>query len=234
MTEQDSFEWVPRLHQLFDTALPNGGYAHSQGLEGLVQTGEIVDEETLTAFVRAEFADSLIHVELPLFRLAHSAVRERRFEELRTLDQLSRALRPTRELRASASAIGRQTYLLFERITRSCDREHQHLVRACEFLEHFQAPVVLAVLAALIRIPLAPALSAYAQMLLAGFVAPGIKLLRFGPGQVQTILFSFGGDIPQWVECSLTVPIEDLGTTAPRWDIASAHHEHADRRLFIS
>lgn len=234
MTKCGGFDWVPRLHQLFDTALPNGGYAHSQGLEGLVQTGGIIDEATLTAFIHAEFADSLIHVELPLFRLAHTAVHEHQPEALRTLDQLSRAVRPTRELRESATAIGRQTYLLFERVTRSSSREHAHLIRSCEFLEHFQAPVVLAVLTATMQIPLAPALSAYGQMLLSGFVSPGIKLLRFGPSQVQAILFSFGSDIPQWVERSLTVRIEDLGTSAPRWDIASAHHEHADRRLYIS
>lgn len=230
----DSFSWLPRLHQLFDTAFPNGGYAHSYGLEGLVQDGEICSEDDLIEFSCQEFADSLISTELPLFRLAYQAFESGELARISELDQLSWAVRPTRELRESASSVGRQTYRIFGRIIDSQGRNGMRLARVGEHFLRFQSVVVLGSLAALLEIPLSAALTGYCQQLVAGWVIPAVKLMQFGPAQVQRIQFELGSKTAHWVEQSLLVAPGEIGTVSPRWDVASARHEFAERRLFIS
>lgn len=225
---------IVRLQQLFDSALPNGGYAHSQGLEGLVQAGEVTDEPTLLGFLCHEYADTLAQVELPLFRLAWEASAAGDWGTVGELDELSRAVRPSREFRQAASATGRQTCLLFGRILETSSAAADRLGQASGHFVHFQAPVVLGVLAEIVGIPLAMALPAFAGQLLNGIILPAVKLLQFGPSQVQRLLYQVSCDVPGWVRDSRQVARDEIGTIAPRWDIASTNHAFAERRLFIS
>ena len=229
----DAMQWRLRMHQLFDSALPNGAYAHSQGLEGLVAEGWIHDEATLEAFLGGAFADALIRVDLPLFRMSHRAAVEAPFE-LAQLDNLAWATRPTAELRAAATAIGRQTYNLFLKLLPEEGVERIALLEASRHLRHFQSCVVTGALAAHLSIPAAAALAAFAHQALVNMTIPAIKLLQFGPAHTQRVLFRRASYRPHWIQQSTGVGLEDLGASAPAWDIASSRHAYAERRLFIS
>lgn len=230
----ESSVWISRCQQLFDSALPNGGYAHSQGLEGLVQCRDIFDEFTFSEFVKNEFADSLIYTVLPVFRFAYAAVVENRYSDLVALDDLSRALKGTKELRVANSSIGRQTCRLYRDILDAGTSQAREFTRCLEFFTAYQADVVLAAVAACLRIPLAAALQAYCQQLISSLTTAVIKLLQFGPTQTQRLLHQLGELIPAWVLDADAVTLDNVGMNAPRWDIASARHEFAERRLFIS
>src|SRR5438093_241797 len=65
---EESFDatWLCGLLQAGDSFYPTGSYAHSFGLEGLVQEGVIRDRETLREFIFRSALPALRHVELPL------------------------------------------------------------------------------------------------------------------------------------------------------------------------
>jgi urease accessory protein UreF len=97
------WEWLARVLHFSDSALPVGAYAHSFGLEGVCQMGIVHDKETLKTFLHRDVVTALTHIELPLVAHAYQAAMDGKIEELKKLDQLSFALRPTRQLREAAS-----------------------------------------------------------------------------------------------------------------------------------
>lgn len=226
--------WLPSCRQLFDSGLPTGGYAHSFGLEGLVQDGEVSSMEQLEAFVHVEVAHSLIHVDLPLLREAHAAVVAGDLERIQSVDTLANALRPTLELRRAGAQCGRQTWRLYLSLLEDNIPLAADLRQLSAAFTFHQATVVNGVLSALLGIPVEAALAAYSHQCVGNFAQAAIKLLGSGPTRVQGFLLQAGALVPQWVDRSLNVSLDQAGSFSPRWDIASARHETAERRLYIS
>jgi urease accessory protein len=233
-SDHHGIAWVTSSQQLFDSALPTGAYAHSTGLEGLVQSGEISSPEEMMDFLRHEIRDGMVNSDLPVFREAHRAAMERAYPKIAELDELAHALRPTFELRKGGAQIGRQTWRLYGRLFPVSSEEMTVYSQCSEYLVHFQAVAVNGLLAAIMGIPLPVSLLAYVQQGLSNNVQACIKLLSFGPSQVQEILYSMGNEVPEWIEESMGVELEDTGAISPRWDIASSRHQYAERRLYIS
>ena len=229
-----NLDWLPRAQQLFDSALPTGAYAHSQGLEGMVQEGWIRNMSELKEFLVDEVAASLIQCDLPVFRETFRAVFSGRQQEILELDRLAHALRPTFELRQCGSRIGRQLWRMYDQLIHTESEERKQLHRCGEFLEMHQVVVVTAILSAIMEVEESFALSAYCRQAVVNIVQPCIKLLTTGPAEVQEVIFDVSAHIPCWVEASLIVDLGSTGTASPYWDIASSRHQFAERRLFLS
>jgi urease accessory protein len=65
-------------------------------------------------------------------------------------------------------------------------------------------------------------------------LSAAMKLLRLGQNGAQTLLTEMLSLAPQAIDHATTVPIEEIGWFNPWLDIAAAHHETADARMFIS
>src|SRR5690606_9628380 len=86
-----------------------GAYAHSFGLEGLVDSGVVHDRETLRRYLLHAVLPSLRNLELPLSAHAWRAFHQGPdWEKVEEISELSHALKPARELRAASENIGRQ------------------------------------------------------------------------------------------------------------------------------
>jgi urease accessory protein len=104
-----SAAWIARLLQTTDSFYPTGTYAHSFGLEGLVQAGAVRDRGTLREFLLGQAVSQLGRTELPIAARAWDAAgASPDWDTLRTLCALGAALRGTRELRSASAAIGAQ------------------------------------------------------------------------------------------------------------------------------
>jgi urease accessory protein len=232
--ESQNIEWLGRCQQLFDSALPTGAYAHSFGMEGLVQLEEVRNTDGLAQFIFDEVAHNFVQVDLPVIREVCAAVRSSSYGKLLEIDATAWALLPTHELRSASSRIGRQTWNLYGKLLADEPRAFKVYLRCGEYLSRYSLTVVSGTLAACLGIPVAAAMQAYARQALANFLQTSIKLLQTGPTEVQQLIYKLGAEIPKWIKLSNAVDLESAGSLSPRWDIASARHEFADRRLYIS
>jgi urease accessory protein len=225
--------WLVGLLQAGDSFYPTGSYAHSFGLEGLVQAGVVRGRETLGQFLKLCALPSLQHVELPLTAHAWRAFANEDWIAIGELCQLSSALKAPREVRAASEAIGRQRAELTAALHGS--------PLAAEYLRRLQAggwPHAAAVSAALescvLGAPLPAALAAVSYATLSGLIAAAMKVLRLGQNAAQGLLTESLSHASALIPAALATPRHEIGWFNPWLDIAAARHESADSRMFIS
>jgi urease accessory protein len=132
--------WMVGLLQANDSFYPTGSYAHSYGLEGLVQLGVIHDVATLRNFLIRSVLPALRQAELPLAAHAWLAFAQCDWAAIGELCELAAALKTPSELRRATDNIGRQRAEMLVRL-----RPHalaaDYLYRAAEAGWPFAAPI---------------------------------------------------------------------------------------------
>ena len=225
--------WLVSLLQLNDTFYPTGAYAHSFGLEGLIAEGLVHDRATLKRFLESSLLPSLRQAELPLVHHAWHAFSNLDWETVGTLSVLSSAMRSAREARAASEAIGRQRAELCSRL-REAPLAREYLARAESASWPFSSSISAALEARVLGAPLEAALSSVCYAALSGSIAASMKLLRLGQNGAQSLLTELLESAPPTIEAALAVSLQEIGWFNPWLDIASARHETAAARLFIS
>ena len=232
VTDTDA-AWLLGLLQAGDSFYPTGSYAHSFGLEGLVQQGVVRDRATLRDFIVLSALPALRHTDLPLAAHAWRAFGEANWPRIGELCVLSSALKTAREARAASENIGRQRAELM-----ASPRAHP---LAQEFLQRASAehwPHASAVSAALegrvLGAPLTAVLAGMAYATLASLLSAAMKMLRLGQNAAQSLLTEALAATPAIITAAELTACEDIGWFNPWLDIAAARHETANSRMFIS
>jgi urease accessory protein len=237
-TEQESMSWLVGLLQLGDTFYPTGSYAHSFGLEGLVEQGVVCDRETLREFLVHSALPALRQSELPLVIHAWTALggggeSAADWDKVGELSRLASALKSAKEARFAAENIGRQRVELTAKL-----RQHDLAVEFVKRAEAERWPYSPALASALearvLGAPLEAALASVYYASIAGVLTAAMKLLRIGQNGCQTLLTEMLQRAPEIVAAARQVPVEEIGWFNPWLDIAAARHERAAARLFIS
>ena len=107
-----------RLLQFSDGLFPAGGYAHSFGLETLVQSGRVQHAEEVAAFLRAYLESSAAPTDAVAVLCARKYALAQDFDACVRLDHLLDALKPAGELREASRQMGRQTFRVLRDITK--------------------------------------------------------------------------------------------------------------------
>lgn len=213
------------LFQSNDSAYPSGAYAHSFGLEELVEAGMIRTPADLEQFLEHQILPSLLTFEIPLFARAHAAALAGDTQTLLELDTELDAWRIPAEIRDASRRIGSQRLELLATLDASplvlsfrttSPRGHHLVVSALE----------------LSSAPLAHAARAFAFQALAGLTSASMKLIRIGQTACQQILRRILTKLGQQLESSLVR--EPDGWFNPLLEIASLRHARSHARLFIS
>jgi urease accessory protein len=225
--------WICGLLQAGDSFYPTGSYAHSHGLEGLVQEGVVRDRETLREFILHSSLPSLRHAELPLAAHAWRDFAGPDWEAIGALCLLSSSLRTPREARLASENIGRQRAELAARLHASPLAE-EFLRRATSGAWPHAAPVAAALEGRLLGAPLGAVLAGVTYAHLASLLSAAMKLLRIGQNGAQSLLTEALTAAPHLIRAATATAREDIGWFNPWLDIAAARHESAHARLFIS
>lgn len=222
MTHSDPWLW---LLQANDSAYPSGAYAHSFGLEELVEAEVVKSPADLERFLQTQILPAVLTFELPYFARAHAAAVAENSEELLALDRELDAWRIPAELRDASRRIGSQRLGLLAQLDPSplilklladSPRSHHLVVTALE----------------LSGIPVAQAARAFAYQITAGLTAASMKLMRIGQTNCQQILRRSLVSLSDQIDDSLSQPVD--GWFNPLLEIASLRHARAHARLFIS
>jgi urease accessory protein len=226
-------QWLLGLLQASDSLYPTGAYAHSFGLEGMVDAGVVKDRETLRRFLLTTVLPTLRNVELPLAAHGWAALGLPDWDKVGELCMLAAALRAPRETRQASMAIGRQRAELLAQI-QGAPLAQAFVRRAAEGGWPHAAALSTALEARVHGAPLPAVLAATCYAALAGVVAAAMKVLRLGQNGAQTLLSEALALCPPMVDAAARIPVDEIGWFNPWLDVASARHETASARLFIS
>ncbi len=213
------------LLQANDTAYPSGAYAHSFGLEELVEAGVVRSAADLEDFLQKQILPALLTFEIPFFSRAHAAAVAGDADALLALDAELDAWRIPAELRDASRRIGSQRLDLLAQLVptplvlryrKQSPRSHHLVVTALE----------------LSGVPVGQAARALAFQSIAGFSAASMKLMRIGQTSCQQIVRRTLGMLGEKIDDSLSLPVD--GWFNPLLEIASLRHARAHSRLFIS
>ncbi|MGH7997107.1 MAG: urease accessory protein UreF [Opitutaceae bacterium] len=224
---------IAALLQASDSFYPTGSYAHSFGLEGLVQDGDVRDVGSLRIFLLEQALPALARTDLAVSMEAWQVLEPPPdWERLGELCRLAAALRGAREPREAAAAIGRQRCALAARLRGGLAVEFESRAR----MAGWPAPSCIAAVieARSAGAPLEAALASQIYTACAALLAAAVKLLRLGQNAVQELLALGVAAVPNLIAAARTLTPERIGAFNPWWDIAAARHETAEYRLFIS
>ncbi|MEZ0273346.1 MAG: urease accessory protein UreF [Roseimicrobium sp.] len=221
-------EWLPWLLQVNDSQFPSGAYAHSLGLEELVQHGLVPKPDDVEKFLHEQIIPSLRAFELPFLARAHAAAVAHDLKELRRLDDELDAWKLAWELRQASRQIGSRRLALTRKLDDSdLAAEYAATDAPCHHL------VVCAI--EFRSLPVAAAACAYAQQTLSGYAISAMKLVRMGQERCQTMIRGAITAIAPHLESSVESKEERrIGWFNPLMEIASMRHARAQERLFIS
>lgn len=213
------------LLQANDTAYPSGAYAHSFGLEELVESGVVGDAASLEHFLVAQIVPALVTFDLPFFALAHRAAVAGDAVRLAELDAELDAWRLPAEVRDASRRIGSQRLKLLRQLVPSAMVEQY--AAACPLGHHLAVTAI-----EFMGVPIEMAARAYVFQSITGFISASMKLLRIGQTACQSIqhltMQLIGPDIDS------SVSRQPDGWFNPLLEIASLRHARANARLFIS
>lgn len=225
--------WIAGLLQAGDSFYPTGSYAHSFGLEGLVQEGVVHDRATLREFMLLSVLPALRQAELPLAAHAWRALGAEDWQQVGALCRLSSALKTAKEARLAADNIGRQRTELIATL-RPHPLASAYLKRAAAEGWPYSAAIAAALEGRVLGAPLPAVLGGVYYASLAAVLSAAMKLLRLGQNASQSLLTELLQQAPAVIAAAEQVPQEEIGWFNPWLDIAAARHEHADSRMFIS
>lgn len=213
------------LLQANDSSYPSGAYAHSFGLEELVESGVVSKPADLERFLEHQILPALLKFDLPVFARAHRAAGRRDLDALVSIDRELDAWRLPFETQEASRRIGSQRLELLATLDDSefiasfrnaSPRGHHLIVAAIE----------------LSSVPLDHAARAFAYQTIAGLTAASMKLIRIGQTACQTILRRTLDLLGNRIDACLSVPHD--GWFNPLLEIASLRHARSHARLFIS
>lgn len=225
--------WLCGLLQAGDSFYPTGSYAHSFGLEGLVQAGVVRDRATLREFILRSALPALRHTELPLATHAWQALAIPDWKRVGELSVLSSALKTSREARLAAENIGRQRAELTATL-RAHPLAQEYLRMVATESWPFSAAISAALEGRVLGAPLIAVLAGVSYATIASLLSAAMKLLRLGQNASQSLLTEALIAIPAIIAAAEAVPFDEIGWFNPWLDIAAARHESADARMFIS
>jgi urease accessory protein len=228
-----SAAWIVGLLQAGDSFYPTGSYAHSFGLEGLVQEGVVHDRATLKAFLELSTLPALRQTELPLAVHAWRALGAGDWAVMGELCILSSALKTAREARMASDNIGRQRTELMATLRRH-PLAVEFMKRAAKEGWPFSPAVAAALEGRVLGAPLPAVLGGIYYASVASLLSAAMKLLRLGQNASQSLLTETLAEAPAIIAAAQLVPRDDIGWFNPWLDIAAARHERADSRMFIS
>jgi urease accessory protein len=221
------------LLQFTDGLFPAGAYAHSFGLEYLVQCGEISGAAGVEDFLQTYLESSVAPTDGVAMLCAWRAAKSSDVASCLALDEMLDAMKTASELRDASRQMGRQTL-----------RVANHLFCHASLAEFSDAvtknltpghhPVIFGMIGGAMGWPPKEMTGAYFCSTSAALVGAALRLMPLGQVAGQRILWNVQPLIAKLAEEVQDKSQADMWSFAPALEIASMRHATLDARLFRS
>lgn len=219
--------------QLADSAFPTGMFAHSHGLEGMLQQGWVAGPGGIQAFLEAQCRWSLLPADGVAIMQTHRYASVGELHTVAAIDRLLQAMRGPSELRTASTQVGRR--LLAE----ACNLTDDPLVAAYRRAVLAgdvpgSSAVAMGVACSALNVPAAVAALAAVHSYLLCEVGAAMRLMSLAHTQAQAIRHALQPLVAAEIERLANTPWQDMTTFTTELDLASMAHEQADLRMFAS
>jgi urease accessory protein len=223
-----------RLLQFSDGLFPAGGYAHSFGLETLVQSGRVQTADDVAAFLRAYLESSAAPTDAVAVLCARKYALAGDLNACIRLDRYLDALKPAAELRDASRQMGRQTLRILKELSSKCATVLRFASAVDSEVTPCHHSVVFGLAGAANNWVREETASAFLYSTSAMIVGASLRLLPLGQLAGQRILAGAGLLIAEISESVLDKSEDDMWSFTPELEIAAMRHESLDGRLFRS
>ncbi len=220
-----------RLLQLNGGTFPTGGFSQSWGLETYVAEGIVQDAATFRTFLEVYLMSSIGRCEGPIICRAYELTgRAEAASQLRQLEQLSCAVKVTKESREAGLRMGRAFGRVIEPLLDSRD---VMLLREVFGGLGISYPVLYGCVCRLLDIDLEEGLASYVFSTANTLTQSALKLIPLGNVEAQSVLFEMEDVMDQVCALAEATGIENITNFCPGIDIASLRHEELPVRLYM-
>ena len=216
-----------KLLRLTSSSLPIGSFSYSQGLEYAVSRGWVKDSSTALDWIQGLMKNSLLHLEIPIFKRVYKAFEENEEESTQYWNAYLMASRDSYELQEEDRQQGKALARLLVELGLKEKEVYLCQPYGC-FLTTFSLAAVRW------EIPLEDSVNGFLWMWAENQVLSATKLIPLGQTEGQKILSELIEIIPHISEKGLALDDEEIGYTAFGLGMASALHETQYTRLFRS
>ncbi len=216
------------LLQLASPTLPIGSYSYSEGLEWLVESGQIRDPQDLQTWLTAELTTGSIRIEGAVMLRAYRGMQTQDRRSLRNWNHWFLAARETAELRQQSCQMGQSLAQLLATLDPTCAEGLKEVEDPCAL------PIAFGVGAVCWGIPEQEALLGYFHSWANNLINAGIRLGLIGQTQAQQMVLGLQRVLVAAAQESLGLPDEDLSCFSLGLSLASMAHETQYSRLFRS
>jgi len=224
------------LLQLASPALPVGAYSYSEGLETLVDTGTIENEQSLQHWLEQEIRYGAIRLEAAVMVRAYQSAQMGDTEALSYWNNWLSAAKETEELRQQSWQMGQSLMRLLLKMqmpkTRDCP-SLQSLANAAGLPCNFAIAFGLAAAYWQIDSPYS-ALLGYLHSWATNFIIAGVKLIPLGQTSGQQLLLELHANLHSVAQEILALADDNLNSCGWGLALASMAHETQYTRLFRS
>lgn len=221
------------LLQFADGLFPAGAYAHSFGLEYLIQSGDISSEAGVELFVHAYLKTSVAPTDAVAMLCSSRAAKADDLAECLALDDKLDAMKASSELREASRQMGRQTLRVANHI-----QANKLLANFAEAVNTDATPghhpVIFGMIGGMMAWPPKEMAGAYLYSTSAALVGAALRLMPLGQLAGQRILCNVRPLIAKLAEEIQDKTESDIWSFAPALEIASMRHAMLDARLFRS
>lgn len=225
--ETASIADAARLMTWLSPAFPVGAFSYSHGLEWVVETRQVRDAASLSAWMRDLLQYGAPRTDLIFLAEAWRAVQERDEARLDAIVELAAAFVPSAERRLETLAQGNAFVLAASAVWP--EPQFARLKGA-----DIAYPVAVGAVAAAHGIALDLTARCFAQAFVANVVSAGVRLVPLGQTDGLRVIAALEPDVARVASHALAATLDDIGGAAVAADIGSMLHETQYTRLFRS
>jgi len=217
-----------RLLHLVSPTLPVGAYSYSEGLETLVQQGQLTTAAAVFQWLEQELHWGLIRLDAAAVSIAHQAFHQTDRGRMIALNQELSARRDSEESRQQSWAMGRALNRMAMQLEPDLKPWLESMGTACNFAVSF------ALLGAQWQINRETMVLGYLQSWATNMIAAAVKLVPLGQTEGQQLLLDLAPTLEATTAVGLESALEDLALSSWGTALASMQHETLYSRLFRS